>query len=140
MFAESTRVCTSFLYIYIYNEHTFAPPFLFLSLLYYIYIRETLFPTPYPFPPLSYLPFVYSFIIYSIYREEYTFPQLFTLFPLIPILLLYSLYIQNDTHFARPFLPLYKVNTFTPPFSLLLLQFGKSLRGKVFENFISIVL
>ena len=99
---------------YIYNEHTFVPPFstFSLSLLYYIYIRETLFPAPYlsrHFLTLSLFTLI-LFIIYSIYREEHTFPQLFTPFL---ILLLYSLYIEEGTLFPPPFLPSYKVNTFS---------------------------
>ena len=85
MFAESTPLCfliiTSVLYIY--NEHTFSRPFstfLFFSLLYYIYIRETLFPAlilSRTFLTLS----LFTLLLYTLYIEEYTFPQLFTLCP-----------------------------------------------------------
>ena len=103
MFAESTRVCFLIRNIVLYIMNIpFSRPFSFsLSLLYYyiLYLyteRGTLFPAPYPFPPLSYPFFVYPyilFIIYSIYREGYTFPQLLPLFPPFPYPLLYSYYI-----------------------------------------------
>ena len=115
MFAESTRFCLYERSIYLYNEHTFVPPFsfayLYYTIIYYIYTKEHSFPHltfPAPLLPFSHV----LFIIYSIYREEYTFPQLFTLFPPFPIVLLYSLYIENDIHFARPFLPLIKWTPF----------------------------
>ena len=92
--------------IYLYNEHTFAPPFSFPYLYYtIIYRNENTLSRTLPFPPLSYPFFVYSFIIYSIYRRGNTFPA--------------------------PFYPFYKVNTFsTAPF-LTLIVWGK-FAGKSF--------
>ena len=91
---------------------TFLTLSLFTLLLYTLYIERNILSR-------NFLPFsrpFHSFIILLIYREWYTL--------------------------SRPFLPLYKVNTFTPPLSLSFwnVTYGKSLRGKVFENFISIVL
>ena len=127
------------IYLYIMNISLSRP---FLSIIYYsiLYLYTemgTLFPATFlPFPLFTLILFYY---IYSIYREEHTFPQLFTPFPIV---LLYSLYIEWYTLFPPLFLPSYKVNTFTPPLSLSFwnVTYGKSLRGKVFENFTSIVL
>lgn len=150
MFAESTRFCLYERSIYLYiMSIPFSRPFLFSLLysIYYIYIQKW----KYSFPPTifftpTFLPFLlYIFIILSIYRE-YAFPQLFTLFPPFPLLLLYSLYIEEGTLFPPPFLPLYipliKWTHFPPPLSLSFwnVTYVESLRGKVFENFISIVL
>ena len=106
------------------------------------------------FPHILYLlprTFVYLYIsllyIYSIYREEHTFPQLFTLFrhslPLSHTSIILLLYIEEKTFSPPPFSPYicsYKVNTFSTAHFLTLIVLGKSLREKVFENFISIVL
>ena len=85
--------------IYLYNEHMFerrytytifAPPFLILSLLYYIYIQkwDTLSRTF--FTLLSAPLFTFILFYYILYIQGNTLPQLF---PPIPLLLLYSLYI-----------------------------------------------
>ena len=80
----------------------------------------------------------FFYYIYSIYRE-YTLPQLFTRFPHSFIILL--IYRRGNT-FPAPFYPFIKWIPFTPPLSLSFwnVTYRKSLRGKVFENFISIVL
>ena len=97
--------------------------------------------------PATFLTFstcsLYTILLYTLYIErEHTFPQLFTPFPIV---LLYSLYIEDgilSPPFFSPYIYSYKVNTFTPPLSLSFwnVTYGKSLREKVFENFISIVL
>lgn len=130
------------IYLYIMSIPLFRPfsTFLILSLLYYIYIqkRNTLSRTFFTFLSAHSFTLIYSFIIYSIYREEHTFPQLFTPFPQF----YYTPYIyRRGNTLPAPFYPSYKVNTFsTAIFLTFLIVWWESLRGKVFENFISIVL
>ena len=115
------------------------PPFSFLSIILYLYTEKgTLFPAPFlPFPHVPYILFYY---IYSIYRGIH-FPATFPA-PSLPFIIL-LLYIEEETFYPPPFSPYiysYKVNTFSTAHFLTLIVLGKGLRGKVFENFISIVL
>ena len=104
MFAESTPLCLyeRSIYLYIMNI-SLSRPFLFLSLLYYIYIREHSFPHL-PFAPHLSYPYI-LFIIYSIYREEHTFPQLLLLYPLSHTFIILLLYIEEETFYPPPFYP-----------------------------------
>ena len=128
-------VCTSVLYIYIMNicssvgtrTLSLPHPFLFLiSIILYLYteMRNTL-SRPYPFPPLSYpfLPFpLFTLLLYTLYIERNILSRNFYHFSR-PFLTLYYtpiIYRRGNT-LPAPFLPLYKVSTFTPPFSLLFL-------------------
>ena len=94
------------IYLYIMNISLSRPFSTFsLSLLYYIYIRETLFPArSLPFTTHLCLP-LYSFIIYTLYIERNILSRNFL--PLFHTFIILLLYIENDIHFSRPlFTPL----------------------------------
>ena len=152
-----TYVCWKYTFMFAYNNESsiylyimniplplfhLSFPYLYYTIIYYIYIRETLFPAL-TFCPAPLFTFIYLYYIYTLYIERNILSRNFLLFSR-PFLTLYYtpiIYRRGNT-FTAPFYPSYKVNTFTPPFSLSFwnVTYGKSLRGKVFENFISIVL
>ena len=131
MFAESTRVCflirNSVLYIYI--QRTYLCPALFhlflFSLLYYIYIRETLFPAL----TLSrhFLTFsLFTLLLYTLYIERNTLSRNFLPFSRSFLYFYYTpLIYRIGNTLSALFYPSYKVNTFTPPLSLLFYSLGK---------------
>ena len=124
MFAESTPLCLIIrnivLYIYIMNI-PFAPPFfhLFLFLIYILYLyteKRILFPA-HSLPFLSAHSFpLYTLLLYTLYIERSILSRNFL--PLSPYFY-YTPSIYRMIHtFPAPFYLSYKVNTFTPPFSL----------------------
>ena len=141
MFAESTPLCLYERSIYIMNI-SFSRPFLFLiSIILYLYTkRKHSFPhLPFPAP---FLPFLYSFIIYTLYIERNILSRNFLLFSR-PFLTLYYtpiIYREWYTLFPPLFYPFIKWTPLHRHFPYFYYSLGKSLRGKVFKNFISIVL
>ena len=124
MFAESTPLC-----LYersIYNEHTFSRPFspysfpyLYYTIIYYIYIQKRILFPALTFCPAPFLPFPHvPFIIYTLYIERNILSATFYSFPALSYTFIILLIYRMIHTFPAPFLPFYKVNTFTPPLSL----------------------
>ena len=122
MFAESTRVCFLIRNIVLYIMNIpFSRPYLFfsLSIILYLYTEmRTLFPALYLSRTFLTLSFV-TLLLYTLYIERNilsrNFLPLSRPFPYF----YYTPIIYRMIHtFPAPFLPLYKVNTFTPPLSL----------------------
>ena len=129
-----------------YTYTSLPRPFLFLISIILLYLYTKM---EHSFPHISlsrtfltfYFVYLYTLLLYTLYIERNILSRNFYHFSR-PFLTLYYtpiIYRRWNT-FPAPFLSLYKVNTFTPPLSLLFYSLGKSLRGKVFKNFISIVL
>lgn len=107
-------------YISIYNEHTFFPPFSFLSIILYIlylYTKmEILFPAHhFLYAHLFTLSFIYLY--YTLYIQGIRFPATFYSFPAFSFTFIILLIYRRGNTFPAPFSPLiytpYKVNTFS---------------------------